>query len=158
MLFNVKKQTKDVCNKKSLESKEMNPKKKAKQEEFIQLANCIHSGNAQIKQCANLFKAKVLGIQNAEKDKKLPLLCCELIQIKKCMFQTLTVQPGCNTPEAAQKMKDSVSNFGASAISSACGEYNSEDKCKGLVYPKKKKSQRVPKSFIMPILTVINSI
>jgi len=55
-------------------------------------------------------------------------------------------------------MQEFVDDFGTNSLSAICAEFSSEDKCEGLVYPKKKKSQPIPKSFIIPILTAISSI
>ncbi|KAH9395276.1 hypothetical protein TYRP_020840 [Tyrophagus putrescentiae] len=157
LVFTVKKHTKEICNKRSLQSKEMSLKKKT----FLKLSSCTTSGNEQLVKCADISKSKILAVESAEKSKKLPLLCCELIQIKKCIFKTLTVQPGCDTEEAAGMVKDFVENFGAGSVASACGEFRTEARClsePGLVYPKLKESQRVPKTFIAPLLAVVSNI
>lgn len=125
------------------------------------MGSCTTSGDAELVKCANISKLKILAVEMAEKSKKLPLLCCELIQIKKCISKTMIAQKNCNTKEEAGMVKEFVENFGAGSVASACGEFRTEERClsePGLVYPKLKESQRVPKTFIAPLLSVVSNI
>lgn len=152
----MKKQTKEVCSKRSLQSKVLTSRNK----EFLQVGACLNTGNDQLVECANTTTVKLMGIANAEKSQKLPLLCCELLQIKKCILKTLSSQPGCDKEEISQQLKDFVDKFGTSSIASVCAEYNTLKKCQtlSLVYPPLKEAQKVAKTFIVPILSVINDI
>lgn len=103
-------------------------------------------------------KDKIVTIENAPAAKRLGLLCCELKALKGCLFTTLTAQSGCDTESAAEKMRNYVATFGGGHLSTACAEHVSGNKCDGLAYPRKKKSQHAYKSFMLPVINVLNSL
>lgn len=152
VLLNIRKRAKDIC------STSKSPEAQAKRKSFVQLGKCIHSGGDKLKQCIASSKDKIVTIENAPTEKRLGLLCCELKALKGCLFSTLTAQSGCDSESSAEKMRAFVATFGGGHLSTACADHVSGNKCSGLSYPRKKKSQHTPKSFMMPVLNVLNSL
>lgn len=151
-LLNIRKRSKEICSVgKSAEAQ-------AKRKSFVTLGKCIHSGGDKLRQCITTSKDKIIPLESAPAEKRLPLLCCELKALKGCLFTTLTAQSGCDSESSAEKMRAYVATFGGGHLASACAEHVTGNKCSGLTYPRKKKSQHAYKTFMLPVINVLNSL
>lgn len=77
----------------------------------------------------------------------------------------LNQQPGCEGAENRDMMNKIMEGLGARALNLACGEFESERKCRTMKVPKRRRTnnkqqsnQRRPNSYLLPVLDVLNTL
>lgn len=126
--------------------------------EYFEAAKCINSAHNPVGKCFTRSIDQLLGMQFADEKQKIPMACCEVPRLRSCMEESQKDIDFCTEKniEATNRFIDSI--IGNSVNLLGCGEYlDSSDKCGKLVVPKKKKSQKRPKSLIMAFLALIES-
>lgn len=85
-------------------------------------------------------------------------VCSEFHTIRKCIVAALSQEPGCGGQENLGLMQKMVESLGVNALNMACGDYDTEQKCRTLSLPKRKKSQKIPKSYLIPVVNILEGL
>jgi hypothetical protein len=147
MLFTSRNQYTRICKK--------DPKMRRR---FLSASICINKARDEFEKCHRVMIEKLLGIKFAEEKLKIPLTCCGNYELKNCYREGAKRIDICSDENL-----ETIDSFAGSITMNAdnlfCGEYSDDsDKCEKLGEPpKRRKNQKIPRSFFLPIIDVFNS-
>lgn len=123
--------------------------------ELISSTKCINRANPEINKCYTKLIDGILGTKHANDSKKIPHICCEYFKIFPCIA-TRSKRISTCTENHITTATDFVRSILGNVIDLLCGDYTEgSDKCDSLGRPPKKlKSQRRTKSFMLPLVEI----
>jgi hypothetical protein len=151
IIFSVRKEQKVICKKSPTPSKDVS--------DLIASGKCINKARPQLESCANETMDRLLNIKFAEEKIRIPLLCCEIPKLKQCLLSAMSRVDICTDKHQETLLKHARVVTG-NALQLACSEYREGSaKCDSLKLPnvQKRKGQKRPKSFIVPIINLLKS-
>ncbi|CAG2167406.1 unnamed protein product [Oppiella nova] len=118
----------------------------------------MNRGSNEINKCYTKYIDGVLGAKNAVDKRKIPHNCCEYFRIFSCSETRMRTVKGC-TEQQIDITLDWIRSLFGNVIDLICSDYTEgSDKCSSLEpVPKKRKNQRRPKSFMLPLVDLLAS-
>jgi hypothetical protein len=151
VIFSVRKEQKVICKKSPTPSKDVT--------DLIASGKCINKARPQLESCADQAIDRLSNIKFAEEKIRIPLLCCDIPTIKKCLLSSMKRVDICTEKHEETLLKHAQVLTG-NVRQLACSEYKEGSaKCDSLKIPnvQKRKGQKRPKSFIVPIINLLKS-
>jgi hypothetical protein len=151
VIFSVRKEQKVICKKSPTPSKDVS--------DLIASGKCINKARPQLESCADKTIDRLYNIKFAEEKIRIPLVCCEIPIIKKCLLNAMSRVDICTDKHEETLLKHARVLTG-NVLQLGCSEYREgSNKCDSLKVPnvQKRKDQKRPKSLIVPIINLLKS-
>lgn len=124
---------------------------------LLKAAKCVNRHMRKLSGCMGRLTESFMGIKYAEERLKVPHICCAYVRLVGCFGAEMrTTECKAETDTMLDFIRNVMGNF----VDSTCGEFSEEtDRCSKLGKPPKRKpSEKVPKSILYPLFDIINSI